>query len=103
MPNQFDPVDMIISPLAGLPAAAVGHYATGILLNAYPAHKGTGLVVDPNAMAKYGPKVYRTIDNIYRECLETGRTLTLHVTWHDGEPDIVVARKQSIIIDPSEN
>lgn len=101
MSQRFEPFDFIVSPLAGDPKVAIGRYAVGILLHEYPAKRGSLSVVDQDALTKYGPRVYQTIDNLYTECLATGRTLTLHVTWRDGAPEIELKHSQGIIIDPS--
>lgn len=89
--------DMILHPEMDA-EAAVRHYAIGILRQGYPAMRGTGLACTPEAIKKYGVDVFQKIENIYKDCLATGRSVTIHVTWPDGRPEIVVAKQGRIII-----
>lgn len=110
MRNEFKPFKMVMSP--SLPMhLGVLHYADGILARAYPAPADEN---EPRAAGappwfaskasrlKYGQDLFITLENIYRECLTTGKESSVQVTWRDGKPEVKVT-KRHVIIAPGVN
>ncbi len=72
-----------------------------ILLEKYPAPKGSLMVVTSEAVEKYGPRLCTQLDNLFSECLATGRTTYIKILWNpDGSPTIDAT--SSTIIQPTD-
>ena len=76
----------------------IGNICMGILHTRYPAPKGSLSVVTQEAIVKYGPRLGTQIDNMFRDCCETGRSIHYKVLWApDGSPVIEPMNKKIIM------
>jgi hypothetical protein len=100
--SEIDPTEFSMHPI-DVPDRKrhIGNICVGILLQRYPAPKGSLMVVTQESIVKYGPKLGTALDNMFTECLTTGRTIYFRILWQpDGSPQIEASTK--LIIQPTD-
>lgn len=75
---------------------AVAHISIGILMRAYPNQVAGGPYCTPESIETYGPRLFTTVDNIYRDVRDSGKPFTIRVQWVEGRPELNIAKVGSI-------
>ena len=97
--SEIDPEARVMHPIE-VPNRKmhIANLCVSILLEKYPAPKGSLMVVTSESAEKYGPRLCQHLDNMFSECLATGRTILFKILWNpDGSPTIEATTKKIIM------